>query len=151
MPAQHDDLVRLIGAGNLGHCVVTGFALGVDLVHNLKLQSHVFAIGQQPLDAAEIVVAPGAYQYDYRVDLEAVAMRPASLPSEVERALLDLMDRLQLVYGAIDLRRTSQGEHVFLEINPAGEFLFVEERCGLPLAAAMANLLTRLDREQAPA
>lgn len=97
--------------------------------------------------AAEILTAPGSYEYDYRVDLAAVTMRPVSLPQGVERGLLALMDRLGLVYGAIDLRRTRGGEHVFLEINPAGEFLFIEDRCGLPLAAAMANLLTRLDRE----
>lgn len=99
----------------------------------------------QDIYAAEILTAPGSYEYDYRVDLTAVTMRPASLPEDVERALLDLMQRLGLVYGAIDLRRTPEGQYIFLEINPAGEFLFIEDRCGLPLAAAMAKLLTRLD------
>jgi hypothetical protein len=53
------------------------------------------------------------------------------------------MDRLGLVYGAIDLRRTPEGEHVFLEVNTAGEFLFVQERTGLPIAEAVADWLAR--------
>ena len=53
------------------------------------------------------------------------------------------MERLGLVYGAIDLRRTPEGEHVFLEINTAGEFLFVEERTGQPIARAVADWLAR--------
>ena len=53
------------------------------------------------------------------------------------------MERLGLVYGAIDLRRTPEGDHVFLEVNTAGEFLFVEERTGQPIARAIAEWLTR--------
>jgi glutathione synthase/RimK-type ligase-like ATP-grasp enzyme len=55
------------------------------------------------------------------------------------------MDRLGLVYGAIDMRRTVDGD-VFLEINPAGEWRFVEDRTGQPITAAMADLLVSLDR-----
>ena len=48
------------------------------------------------------------------------------------------MRRLGLVYGAIDLRLTGDGRYVFLEINPAGQFLYVEEQTGQPIAAALA-------------
>jgi len=95
--------------------------------------------------ATEIVTSPGEYPYDYRVALNAVTMRAIRLPRPVKTALLRLMRRLDLTYGAIDLRRTPSGEHVFLEINPAGEFLFVQERSGEDLTAAMADLLWRLD------
>lgn len=98
------------------------------------------------IHAAEIVSSPDGYRYDYRVDLEAVTMRPAKLPLDVQDKLLLLMRRLGLVYGAIDMRRTADGEHVFLEINPAGEFLFIEQRTGLKLTEAMAALLMRLDK-----
>jgi len=52
-----------------------------------------------------------------------------------------LMRRLGLVYGAIDLRLTPDGRYVFLEINPAGQFLYVEQQTGQPIAAALAALL----------
>jgi len=49
-----------------------------------------------------------------------------------------------IVYGAVDMRRTTDGRYVFLEINPAGQWLFVEERTGQPMTDAFACLLTEL-------
>jgi hypothetical protein len=69
------------------------------------------------------------------------------LPAEVGEKLLAPMRRLGLEYGTIDLRLTPDGEYVFFEVNPAGQFLFVEHVCGLPvrrvLAGHLANGLTR--------
>jgi biotin carboxylase len=49
------------------------------------------------------------------------------------------------VYGAIDMRRTPDGEYYFLEVNPAGQWHFVEHRTGLQITKAMAGLLARYD------
>jgi len=81
------------------------------------------------------------YPIDFRMSLGQAKTEPAELPDEVRRHLLRFMARLGLVYGAIDLRRTPGGEHVFLEINTAGEFLFVEERTGQPISHALADWL----------
>jgi D-alanine-D-alanine ligase-like ATP-grasp enzyme len=48
------------------------------------------------------------------------------------------MQAFGLHYGAIDLRVTPE-EHVFLEVNPAGEFLFISHRTGQPIPAAIAS------------
>lgn len=96
--------------------------------------------------AAAITPAPGGYQVDYRMDLAGARFEPTTLDPSTEKLLLELLQRLGLVYGAIDLRRTPDGEEVFLEVNPAGEFRFVEERTGQPLTQAMASLLCDLDR-----
>jgi glutathione synthase/RimK-type ligase-like ATP-grasp enzyme len=58
------------------------------------------------------------------------------------------MDRLGLVYGAIDMRLTPEGEYVFLEINPTGQWLFIEAATGQPIAAAFADLLIQHDVRQ---
>ena len=81
------------------------------------------------------------YPIDFRMSLGQARTEPATLPAALERRLLSLMERLGLEYGAIDLRRTPDGEYVFLEVNTAGEFLFVEERTGQPIARAVAELL----------
>ncbi len=92
------------------------------------------------------------YRVDFRMDMERAAVRADRLPPDIEQGLQRLMKQLGLVYGAIDLRRTPQGEHVFLEINPAGQFLFVEEKSGQPIAATLAQYLHEADlrRKQAP-
>ena len=61
------------------------------------------------------------------------------------------MQRLGLRYGAADFRVAPDGDLVFLEVNPAGQWLFVEYATGQPIAAALADLLVRLDRERSGA
>ena len=63
------------------------------------------------------------------------------LPGEVEAKLLHLMDRLDLNYGAIDILVTPDGRHVFLEINPVGEFFWLELHPGFAISDAIADVL----------
>jgi MvdD family ATP-grasp ribosomal peptide maturase len=63
------------------------------------------------------------------------------LPREIEERLLKLMDRFGLNYGAIDMILTPENRYIFLEINPAGEFFWLEESPGLPISKAIADLL----------
>jgi hypothetical protein len=100
--------------------------------------------------AVEVTKSPSAYPVDYRVDLDGATFAPVRLPDEVLRSVHALLDRLGLRYGAVDLLRTDDG-YIFLEVNPAGEFLFVEDRSGVPLAAAMASYLARIDRQRSAA
>ena len=60
------------------------------------------------------------------------------------------MHRLGLVYGAIDMRRTPDGRYVFLEINPAGQWLFVEHFSGQPITSTLARLLHDKDSQGRP-
>lgn len=85
------------------------------------------------------------YPVDFRMDLDDVPMEPAALPADVEAGLRRLMARLGLRYGAVDLRRTPGGAHLFFEVNPAGEWLFVEQKTGQPITRAVAELLAGLD------
>jgi hypothetical protein len=52
------------------------------------------------------------------------------------------MDRLRLVFGTIDLKVADNGEHVFLEVNPQGQFHHIEILTGLPISNALADYLT---------
>src|SRR5215211_7396557 len=63
----------------------------------------------------------------------------AELPSEILRGLRAMMSKLGLVYGAVDLIRTPAGEHVFLEVNPGGEWGMLERDLGLPISEAIAE------------
>jgi hypothetical protein len=64
---------------------------------------------------------------DWRAAQPELPVSPAMLPAEVEAACSRLMDRLGLVFGCFDFIVTPEGEHVFLEVNPMGQFLWVEE------------------------
>jgi glutathione synthase/RimK-type ligase-like ATP-grasp enzyme len=51
----------------------------------------------------------------------------ATLPAEIGQLCLDFVHSYGLTYGALDLIVTPGGDHVFLENNPVGQFLFVEQ------------------------
>jgi glutathione synthase/RimK-type ligase-like ATP-grasp enzyme len=79
---------------------------------------------------------------DVRMNLHAKYMA-YELAAETARLLGGLINRLGLVYGAIDLRLTPEGRYVFLEINPAGQFLYIEHATGQPIAATLAQTLLK--------
>ncbi len=70
-----------------------------------------------------------------------LAFNPTVLPKSMERRCLRLLEALGLAFGAIDLIVTPQGKYVFLEINPAGQFLWIDSALGLPLLDAMSEML----------
>lgn len=64
------------------------------------------------------------------------------LPVEIERRCLEFVHSYGLTYGAIDLIVTPDGDHVFLENNPVGQFLFVQELVPeLDMIGAVADCL----------
>ena len=73
--------------------------------------------------------------------MEQAKITATELPDDVVEKLRQLMRRLGIVYGAVDFRRTADGRHVFLEVNPAGQWLFVEGKTRQPIARALADLL----------
>jgi hypothetical protein len=65
-----------------------------------------------------------------------------ALPSALEARLRALMAELGLVFGCIDLVVDKNGGFHFLEVNQAGQFLFVEEmQPGWPILQAMTAML----------
>jgi glutathione synthase/RimK-type ligase-like ATP-grasp enzyme len=113
-----------------------------------EVDLRITVVGEE-LFAAEVHSQELDYPLDFRLFLETgpgVRMSPTVVPNEVEEGLLRLLKSVGLRYGAIDMRRTPDGRHVFLEVNPAGQWRFVEEVTGQPITEAMARLLTDLDR-----
>ena len=102
----------------------------------------VTVVGDQ-IFAAAINSADADYRYDFRMVLGQAKVEAIDLPARLAETIRRFIRRLGLIYGAIDLRRTPDGEYVFLEINTAGEFLFIEERTALPITAAVADWLTK--------
>ena len=83
-------------------------------------------------------------QVDWRLSAPGECLwAPGEIPNDVAGALTDLMSRLGLVYGAIDLIRTPEGEHVFLEVNPGGEWGMLERDLDLPISDAIARALLK--------
>jgi ATP-grasp ribosomal peptide maturase len=78
---------------------------------------------------------------DWRRDYSALHYEPVNLPSDVEASLLTLMERLGLSFAAADLVVTADDQHYFVDLNPSGQWGWIAEATGLPIAAAIAARL----------
>jgi hypothetical protein len=67
-------------------------------------------------------------EYHHAVEIDA----------DLSRRLLQFHARAKLVYGAYDLIVTKEGEPVFLEVNPAGQWMWMEDALDLPISRAVA-------------
>jgi hypothetical protein len=85
---------------------------------------------------------------DWRVLGPRVPVQQIQLPADVQARCLAVMRRLDLVFGCMDLIVTPEGEHVFLEVNQEGQFLWLEERApSIRLLDTFAQFLGSGDRE----
>jgi glutathione synthase/RimK-type ligase-like ATP-grasp enzyme len=135
-----DDMAR-VDLVRLAPVIFQEYVPGVDL--------RITVVGER-MFVGSIDARQTRYPVDMRMVVGEADVQAAELPQDVHDRLLELMDRLGLRYGAIDMRRTDAGEHVFLEVNPAGQWQFVEQRTGLPITDAVADELTRLERSGPP-
>jgi MvdD family ATP-grasp ribosomal peptide maturase len=134
-PVKPEDLVDLSG---LSLCPMTFQEL---IPKALELRTTV--VGRRVMSASIDSQTSARAEHDWRRDgLRMIQdWQPYELPREVEEKILRLMDYFVLNYGAIDIIVTPDGRHVFLEINPVGEFFWLERYPGLPIADAIADVL----------
>ena len=78
---------------------------------------------------------------DWRRAIDQVSYDVISLPQEIENRLINLLDKMGLAFGAIDLIETPDGNYVFLEVNPNGQWAWIEERTGLAMRDALIDVL----------
>lgn len=104
----------------------------------------VTVVGDQVMAAAIDSQALPKAREDWRREGAALidAWKPYTLPEPVRVRSLQLMDALGLNYGAFDFIVTPEGRHVFLEVNPAGEFMWLMHNPGLPIDEALAEVLS---------
>jgi hypothetical protein len=76
-----------------------------------------------------------------RYDFKQVAHRACTLDGEIETRIRQFMSMSGLVFGAIDLILRPDGTYVFLEVNPAGQWHWIETMTGLPISEAIADWL----------
>lgn len=64
------------------------------------------------------------------------------LPADVADKCIAIVKRLNLSFGAIDLIKRKNGDYVFLEINPNGQWAWLEIELGLKISDEIINFLT---------
>ena len=63
---------------------------------------------------------------------------PYKLPKEIECRIVDFMGYMNLDTGSLDFIYTTTGEHIFLEVNPVGQYGIVSRTCNYRLDKKLA-------------
>ena len=134
-PVKPEDLADLSG---LSICPAT---FQEQVPKSLEIRATV--VGHRVMSAAVDSQVSTRATHDWRRDGVNMIQdwQPYQLPHEVEEKLLRIMDYFSLNYGAIDIILTPDNKHVFLELNPCGEFFWLERSPGLPVSDAIADIL----------
>ena len=62
-----------------------------------------------------------------------------TLPPDIAEKCVEMVHRQNLRFGAIDLVQDKDGDIWFLECNPNGQWAWIENRTGLPIAEAITD------------
>jgi glutathione synthase/RimK-type ligase-like ATP-grasp enzyme len=71
-----------------------------------------------------------------------------TLPAEVEDGLRRMLSTFNLHFAAIDMVLTPDNEHIFLEINPNGEWEWLERTIGPALSSTVADTLIKFAHKE---
>ena len=65
------------------------------------------------------------------------------VPDKIKGMCLNILKLFDLHFGAFDFIVTSKGEWYFLEINPNGQWLWLEEALNLDISKRIVELLNK--------
>ncbi|WP_031080326.1 ATP-grasp ribosomal peptide maturase [Streptomyces sp. NRRL S-118] len=125
-----EDLDDLRGIDTTAHL----FQAWVSKEHEVRLT----VVGER-MFAAAIHAGSEAAHDDWRSDYAALTYTITEVPEQVATGMRRLMDRLHLRYGAADFIVGPDGEWTFLEVNPCGQWDWIQGATGLPIAEAIAD------------
>jgi hypothetical protein len=80
-------------------------------------------------------------EVDWRARYDDLRYEVCHTPAEVRCGVLSYLREFGLVFGAFDFSVTPDGRWWFLECNPAGQWGWIAEEIGLPIAEAIADEL----------
>ena len=108
-----------------------------------RVDIRVTVIGKKVFAVEILAAEPDQIKYDWRriMPTELRFIRH-ELPDEISRKCVQLASDLGLQFGAIDLIQTQTGDYFFLEINPNGQWAWIQQmNPEIELREALVDLL----------
>lgn len=107
-----------------------------------RFDLRITIVGRKIFAAAIDSQSDPAAAIDWRHTTNArLPHHPVDLPGDIREKLFHLMSSLDLTFGAIDMIQTTAGEYVFLEVNPNGQWLWLDDMLGLGISDSVAEWL----------
>ncbi|QHP80885.1 hypothetical protein EO763_13620 [Pectobacterium odoriferum] len=114
-----------------------------------KYDVRVTVVGSKVFPVAILSQAHKETEVDWRkgsrIDLKH---DPIELPSSIKLKCIELVESLNLRFGAIDFICDKNDKFWFLEINPNGQWAWIENQTSLPIASAIVDELIRISEHE---
>ena len=78
---------------------------------------------------------------DWRRGKKILEHREHVLPNNIKKMCIELTRKLNLNYSAIDMILDENNDYVFLEINPNGQWAWIENKLQFPISKKIVDLL----------
>lgn len=106
-----------------------------------KVDYRVTVVGDRVLGARLAAEEVAGGPLDWRTGGRDLRFEACRLPATIEDLCRAFVSRAGLAFGAIDLVEHAD-RFYFLEINPNGEWGWLEKTAGIPISSALCDLLT---------
>lgn len=107
-----------------------------------KLELRITVVHKQVFACAIYSQSSAKTMHDWRnYDFENTPHEPWELPNDITEKCINLVASYGLNFGAIDMVLMPNGKYVFIEINPNGQWVWIEDLTGLPISKALIELL----------
>jgi glutathione synthase/RimK-type ligase-like ATP-grasp enzyme len=80
-------------------------------------------------------------QVDWRRSQYPLPHTEIQLPEEISSLCVNYLKKMNLRFGAIDFVLDQNSTYIFLEINPNGQWAWIERQLGFPIAKTITDLL----------
>lgn len=155
-----DVIYKPLSAGGVsedGHCrfIYANRLTTGDITDTVSATTHLFQAWVDKAYEVRLTVVDGEFfavridaqsaaaAIDWRIDYDNLSYCAISIPEPVRHRVLGLLDKLALRFAALDFIVTPGDEWVFLEVNPNGQWAWLQDATGQPIAAAIADALTK--------
>ncbi len=108
----------------------------------------ITAVGEETFDAA--IYTNDEAKDDWRkhqLDPKMVEFSQEVFPCDLREKCVKYLGEFGLRFGAFDFIEDKDGKITFLECNPNGQYMWLEEELGLPISQAIASELINIARQ----
>ncbi|MBU2472784.1 hypothetical protein KKE74_02005 [Patescibacteria group bacterium] len=102
------------------------------------VDSQIFAV---KIDSQEDEQTALDWRRKPKIDDYEVKIKQTDLPDHISDQIYRFMNILGLRFGCIDMAVTSSGKYIFFEINPNGQWYFIQANTGAQIAKSIAKML----------
>lgn len=127
------DQIKKINEFDLTPCIFQKYV-------NKEYEIRVTVVGEKVFSAKINSQISNDTKIDWRK--EKMPFEKYDLPKDIQDKCILITKKLQLSFGAIDIIKSTKGEYVFLEINPNGQWAWLETDLGLKISDEIINYLT---------